>query len=399
MNHDHGISAAIPHPAMRELLRQCVAQTQADVSLVALTYPARAGNHRALSIISVFPPVEQRTRLITRWVRNAVSQAVDAAQTTVIAGRVAYPSGSRSRIGQLIVAPMYTTHGVAWGAVAALRATPVADWKTVHSVEQCARVITDILAKSDNPDDQLEPHDSATSLFASSQATARLDFLMHELRVPLSAAIYALEALQQRHGADWAYDDEHLLYVAQSGVIEAQRIVHSASQWPAIGEGTAMPAFEPVSVNEALRRALTLLPSANSRILLKLDPDLPLILGNQSWMIHVLVNLLENALKYSTPSSAVTVSAYQSDEDFVLVSVRSSGKGLPLDDARRFSSGERKLSSGDATSKGLGLSIARYFVTSMGGEIWTEGDGSNVSSATVVLPVATAERPLVNGRA
>jgi K+-sensing histidine kinase KdpD len=398
MNGNHGISAAGPYPAMRELLRQGVVEAQADVSLVALVNPAREGNDRALSIIAVFPPIEQRARLITRWIRSAVCQAVDVAQTAVIAGRVAHPGDGRPRTGLLIVAPMYTTNGAVLGAVAALRATPVVDWNMVHSVEQCARAITNILVRSDEPDNQSEPRTSGAPLTPSSGSTPRLDFIMHELRMPLSAAAYALEALSRRHGLEWAYEDEHLLYVAQSGVLEAEQIVHSASQWPAIGEGMTIPAFESVSLKGTLRRALTLLPAASSRILQELDPDVPLILGNENWMIHVLVNLLENALKYSIPGSAIMVKAQQVDDAFVRISVHSSGKGLPFDDTHQFTPGGRNLSTSDVTrNKGLGLSIARYFVTSMGGELWMEGDGSTVGSITVVLPIATAERPVVTG--
>lgn len=386
-----GTGTAPAYPAMRELLRQTVAEAQADVAFVALLDVQEEGKRAALEIPAVFPPAERSTRLITRWVSKGVRKAIEAGSTEVMVGRISSSGDRRRSTKILVVAPMYTSNGTAWGAVAMIRDSSVIDWETINALQQCAHTVTTILTQSDEPYAYSGAAVTWPPLTRQRvQSGPRDDFLLHELRVPLSAATYALEALAQRHGSNWEYDDEHLLHTAQSGVDEAQRIVRSVSQWPALGNGVTSPHLEAVAVDEMLERALTLLPAARRKVIQKLDTDLPRVYGNESWITQVLVNLLENAVKYSNAHSNIEVTACQSDNDFVLVSVRSWGKVLPFNRGYHTRAGEPGRSSDDPTSKGLGLNIARYFVTSLGGELWIEGEGTEEIVVTVALPVVSA---------
>jgi signal transduction histidine kinase len=223
------------------------------------------------------------------------------------------------------------------------------------------------------------------------QSRPRDDFLLHELRVPLSAATYALEALaQRRQTSHWEHMDEHLIHTARAGVDEAQRVIRSVSQWPSLGNGVTRPQIEAVAVDEMLARALTLLPAAQYKVIQRLDPDLPHVYGNESWITQVFVNLLENALKYSNTHRNIEVAAYESDDDFVLVSVRSWSRVLPFNWDHPLAARGHATSSDDPTSKGLGLNIARYFATSLGGELWIEGDGTEEVVVTLALPAIPA---------
>lgn len=388
---DSGTTPA--YPAMRELLRQCVAEAQADVAFVALLDIQGEGKRAALKIPAVFPLAERSTRLITRWVNKGVSQAIEAGRTKVMVGRNSSSGDRRRSTKILVVTPMYTTNGKAWGAVAMIRGSSTIDWETINAVQQCAHTITTVLTQSDES--------YAHSGYALTwppltrprvQSGPRDDFLLHELRVPLSAATYALAALSQSHGPNWEHDDERMLHTAQSGVDEAQRIVRSVSQWPALGNGVTTPHLEAVAVDEMLARALTLLPAARYKVVQKLDPNLPPICGDETWVTQVLVNLLENALKYSNTRRNIEVVAYQTDNEFVLVSVRSWSKTRPFDQGDHTRAGKRGRSSDDPTSKGLGLNIARYFVTSLGGELWIEGEGTEEIVVTLALPIVSGRR-------
>jgi hypothetical protein len=389
-----GAGVAVAYPAMRELLRQGVAQAQAEVACVALLDVQGGGKRSAVVIPAVYPPAECSTQLISRWVKKGVRQAIEVGRTEVMVGRISTCGDRRRNSKMLIVAPMYTTNGSAWGAVGMVRSSSAIDWETINAVEQCSSAITSILTLSEDPLPYGGLAITWTPVTRSRvRSGPRDDFLLHELRVPLSAASYALEALAQRHRPYGEYDDEHLLHTAQSGVGEAQSIIRSVSQWPALGMGVTTPIIEAVAVDEMLSRALTLLPAAGYQVVQKVDPNLPLVRGNDSWLTQVLVNLLENALKYSHARSSIEVAAYQSDDDFVLISVRSWSKVLPFqrDNCRR--DGQRFRSGWDeaASSKGLGLNIARYFITSLGGELWIEGDGTEEVIVTLALPIVMGQ--------
>ncbi len=396
MGEDFGVGAPSAYPAMRELLRQCVEESASDVAFVALLDIAGEGKRPTIAIPSIYPPSETSGRLITRWARVSVCDAIEAGRTEVLVGRFT-PSGERQQqTVLLVVAPMYTTNGRPWGAIATLRTASAIEWNNVNRVEQCAQSVTNVLTHYDDPSDHAEP---SLPLPSTSRLTpllerpgmphgSRHDFLLHELRVPLSAARYALEALKLRHGNNWDEGDLHLLTTAQLGVSEAQQVVSTASQWPSLGSPTVAPNAEIISVNAVVERALGLLPAAHGKVVQELEKQLPPILGNENTITQVLVNLLENALKYSSPRREIEVAARRLDSNYVYLGVRSWSDGPIFNHDFLSGSQEHHTPSDDPTSKGLGLNIARYFITSMGGEIWIDGDGTDDISISMALPIA-----------
>ncbi len=379
------------YPAMRELLRQCIAQTHGDVSFVALADVAGKGPGNAFRIPVIYPVAERNARLITRWTRTGVYRALETGSTELLVGKIKLPGNDLQRTGLLIVAPMHTSNGAPWGAVALLKATSAVERETINVVEQCAHAVSSLLIKSDDPSTQ--GPSEAPAPHAHHYPIPQADFLLHELRVPLSAATYALEALMQRYSPGWEYDGERLLHIAQSGVIEAQSIVRSMNQWPTLGTDMVVPHMEAVSVDEIVERALNLLPAARYRVVQQLAPDLPPVRGNQSWLTQVLVNLLENALKYASAHREIEVSAHQLDGNYVLILVQSWDREPSHNPGYASQPDNPRVSPDSRTREGLGLNIARYFVTSMGGEIWMESDGPNGAGSCIVklvLPILAA---------
>jgi hypothetical protein len=382
--------AALAYPAMRELLRQCIAEAQADVAFVALLDADADSNGAALVVPAMFPPSERTPSTVTRWVKAGVLQAIKAGRTEAMVARTTSSGNRRARSKMLVVAPMYSCGGAAWGAVVVIRASAVIEWDIINPIQQCAHAITTVLTESDDPCFRRGAAAPRPPLARQRvQSRPREDFLLHELRVPLSAAAYALEALVQHHGPNWTCDDEDLLHTAQSGVEEAQKIARSVSQWPALGRGVSKPPVGAIALDEMLERALALLPGARRVVVQHMDPDLPLVYGNESWITQVLLNLLENAMKYSDAQRHIDVTSYQSDGDVIVVRVHSWGSICHLQ--RGYSaarSGEHDGSTDDPTSKGLGLNIARYFVTSLGGNLRIEDNGTGDFTVTVSLLAA-----------
>jgi len=124
-------------------------------------------------------------------------------------------------------------------------------------------------------------------------------------------------------------------------------------------------------------------------------PDEPITLvGNRSQLATALVNLVENAVKYSSPGDSVSVRA-RLDDDGVALVVQDTGRGIPARDLDRiFERFYRVDRSRDAATggTGIGLSIVRHVALNHGGHVSVasfEGDGS---SFTLVLPVVPPGR-------
>ena len=104
---------------------------------------------------------------------------------------------------------------------------------------------------------------------------------------------------------------------------------------------------------------------------------------------RTLVNLLENALKYSSPTDPVELAASEEDEA-LFVRVRDHGPGVDVADRERiFQAFER--GAGDHRGTGLGLAIARGFAEANGGRVWLE-PSSSARGATFVLTLPIADR-------
>jgi signal transduction histidine kinase len=128
----------------------------------------------------------------------------------------------------------------------------------------------------------------------------------------------------------------------------------------------------------------------NKHIALKTDipPELPLVEVDRNKMEQVLLNLLNNALKYTPEGGQVTVTARDRDAD-VLVSMHDTGIGIPKKDLGMIFSGfyhaGYKLSY-EYKGPGLGLAISRKIVESHGGRIWAESEPGKGSTFYFTIP-------------
>ncbi|MCW5834086.1 MAG: sensor histidine kinase KdpD [Labilithrix sp.] len=102
---------------------------------------------------------------------------------------------------------------------------------------------------------------------------------------------------------------------------------------------------------------------------------------------HVLVNLLENASKYTPEGSSIDVTAWEGDGE-VLVEIADRGAGIPPDERPRiFDKFHRGASERTKGGVGLGLTICRAIVAAHGGRIWVADRAGGGASFTFTLPL------------
>ena len=206
----------------------------------------------------------------------------------------------------------------------------------------------------------------------------------HELRTPLAAVYGAAMTLRR---PDIELDDDHrgrLLAVIAGESDRLARIIEQVLAASRLDSGSFVFALEHC---EPGALALEVVEAAKAHapggvvVELATADDLPIVACDPDMLRQVLVNLVENAVKYSPAGGSVTVSLGR-HERRVLFAVRDEGLGIPLREQGRifekFFRLDPNLTRG-VGGTGLGLYICRELVRRMGGRIWVasrEGVGS-----------------------
>ena len=127
----------------------------------------------------------------------------------------------------------------------------------------------------------------------------------------------------------------------------------------------------------------------------RFDPETPSVIGLESRLAQVFVNLITNAVSFVPEGGSVTINAFPHEKGEVAIVIEDTGCGIPPDNLedvfKRFYSSRPEHDFGN--NSGLGLSISKQIVEAHGGEIWAENvygdDPSTPTGArfTVLLPV------------
>ena len=221
----------------------------------------------------------------------------------------------------------------------------------------------------------------------------RRDFIAnvsHELRTPLASIKSVVETLQSGALNDKAAAQDFLTR-ADAEVDRLVQMVTELLELSRLESGQAPLAHEPVDVARMLEHAVERMRAQADRkgLELRLDvaPDLPATLGDAQRLEQAVVNLLDNAIKFTPESGSVRVSARLAD-DAVEVEVEDTGAGISADKLPRIFERFYKVdrSRGDPGT-GLGLAVVKHTVEAHGGTISAHSREGHGSTFTLTLPL------------
>ena len=215
----------------------------------------------------------------------------------------------------------------------------------------------------------------------------------HELRTPL-AAVYGAAQTLLRH--DFALDevgrDRFVSLIADESE-RLGRIVNEillANQLDAGRLDIEFEPFDPAEVVERVVESTRVYAPPTVSVEFEAGDDLPRVAADLDKVRQVLVNLVENAIKYSPDGGQVEVGVEERD-DAVRFFVRDEGLGIPSQEQERvfekFYRADPQMIRG-VGGTGLGLYICKELVGRMGGRIWVESSGEKGSTFFFELPVA-----------
>ncbi len=224
---------------------------------------------------------------------------------------------------------------------------------------------------------------------ADAVKTAVLHAVSHDLRSPLTAIRAASEGLDSPAIQLGAREREELFDTIRVEVGRLERLVNNLLDLSRLEAGPARRTPELWTVDTLLASALEELGREADRVEINLAVDVGLVRVDGPQLQRVLVNLLENALKFSSSTDPIDVTV-ERDDGRIVIRVRDRGPGIAEADRERiFDAFERGSNAGPGS--GLGLAIARGFAEANGGQIWVKADSESAGGSTFVLELPEIE--------
>lgn len=219
-----------------------------------------------------------------------------------------------------------------------------------------------------------------------------ISMIYHDLRSPLGNVVSSLEMMK-----DIIPEDETLrsmFAIAEHSTARMQRLVNSLLDINRLESGkpiTNHKAIDPLMLIEEAIRDVE--PSANGRnqhVENKARAPLPRIWVDKDMVQRVLINLLENAIKFTSVEGHIEISAQTTKDGFLQFCVRDDGPGIPPADIERVFDKFTRLRSKEKMPGGLGIGLAfcRLAAHGHGGQIWVKSEVNKGAAFFVTFPIA-----------
>ncbi|MCE1225066.1 MAG: sensor histidine kinase KdpD [Geobacteraceae bacterium] len=222
---------------------------------------------------------------------------------------------------------------------------------------------------------------------------ALLNSISHDLRTPLVSVTGVLSSLRDEgmHLSNQARRE--LLDTACSEAERLNRFVGNLLDMTRIEAGAIRLNLELCDIQDLVGCAMAAIkPRVGSHLItISLPDDLPMVLMDLVLMTQVLVNLLDNSLKYSLPERAIEISSHQ-EHGWLVLMIADHGPGVPEQDLKRvFDKFYRIPVPEGVGGTGLGLSICKGIVEAHGGTIRAENRAEGGLVIKIRLSLAKTE--------
>jgi len=230
-----------------------------------------------------------------------------------------------------------------------------------------------------------------------------LSHVSHELRTPLTCIHQFTTILLDGLAGEINPDQRDHLKTILKSVNQLGAMVRDLLEASRAESGKIRIELRCVALGALIRQAVAMMqPIAREKevgLEVGVDTRIPFVHGDPGRILEVLMNLLENGIKFTPPGGAVTVQAslVQTDPDFVYVAVADTGCGIaPEARALIFERLYQDPNSIDNNRKGLGLGlfIAKELVNLHGGRIWVASEPGHGSTFSFTLPLYSLEKLL-----
>ncbi len=253
--------------------------------------------------------------------------------------------------------------------------------------------------RTEHGDDQLLQwihHDITEQVELEKMREDLTAMLFHDLQSPLGNVISSLELLAYEIPPESANSPLYaMLDIARRSSRRLETLIRSLLDINRLEAGQPITELTQASVNALVEEVFEIeRPNFEQRrvhFANALPDNLPFVLVEEDMIRRVLVNLVNNALKYSSEDQLITITAeVQPGGHRLLVSVSDQGTGIPKQYRETIFEKFERVAAKDANAKGLGLGLAfcRLAVEAHDGRIWVDDAPSGGARFNFTLPLA-----------
>ncbi|MGH2522792.1 MAG: GAF domain-containing protein, partial [Anaerolineales bacterium] len=234
-------------------------------------------------------------------------------------------------------------------------------------------------------------HDLSERIALEELRQDMVNMIVHDLRSPLGNIMSSLDVLKS--SLLKADEAQHtLLTIATRSAARLSRLVDSLLDLRRLEAGQVVLSKAQTNLNALMADAVEQVqPAAESKesvLRSEVPPRLPFVMIDGDMIRRVIINLMDNAVKYTPRNGAITVTAKATAKE-VTISVRDTGPGIPpAEHTRIFNKFARLQRERDSVPKGLGLGLAfcRLAVEAHGGRIWVDSTLGRGATFSFTLP-------------
>lgn len=296
------------------------------------------------------------------------------------------------------VFPLLKMHGLVEEVYIALRTKDGADVPVLMNAvrrERDGRFVSDcvfvrMLQRHAYEDQLLQARRLAEQ--AADAKTKFLSMMSHDLRTPLTAISGLSELLITGFHGDLSDDQQQEVRHIREAARELAKLLDDILSFAQLDSGKVTVRLSSVAVCDAIARAESLLRFRIEQTGVAFDSQCStsdVVHADPDRLQQILLNLLNNALKFTASGGRISVSS-EKREERVLIHVRDTGIGIPADQIERIFEPFVQLDSSVRNELhrgvGLGLSITRDLARAMGGSITVASETGRGSVFTIELP-------------
>ena len=220
------------------------------------------------------------------------------------------------------------------------------------------------------------------------QAQERLlRMVAHEVRTPLTAATLAVQSQELGQIDIHRFRDVLKRRLEEIALLSMDLLEVGSTRWEALFNPQRLDLASVAA--EAILELEKLWLGRDVTIHTDIPADLPKVFADQRRMRQVVLNLLENALKYTPDGGLISLTMLHRTSQWVQVSICDSGPGIPEEEQQRIFLDRVRLpqTSAGASGFGVGLSVCRRIVEVHGGRIWVISEPDKGACFTFNVPV------------